>query len=60
MSMMMESGAKESALNQGKTIDLPIETELEVDKKQLIELKKKNGIDPMDIEQIIDQSIARP
>ena len=60
MSMMMESGAKESALNQGKTIKLPIETELEVDKKQLIELEKKNGINPMDIEQIIDQSIARP
>ncbi len=60
MSMMMESGAKESALNQGKIIKLPIETELEVDKKQLIELEKKNGINPMDIEQIIDQSIARP
>ena len=60
MSMMMESGAKESALNHGEAIKLPTNIELEVDKRQLNELEKKNGINPMDVEQIIDQSIARP
>ncbi len=41
MSLMMESAAKESAANNGKIIKLPIEQELEVDRKQLVALEKK-------------------
>ena len=60
MSLMMESAAKESAANNGKIIKLPIEQELEVDRKQLVALEKKNGVNPMDVDQIIELSIARP
>ena len=60
MSLMMESAAKESAANSGKIIKLPIEQELEVDRKQLVALEKKNGVNPMDVDQIIELSIARP
>ena len=54
------SAAKESAANSGKIIKLPIEQELEVDRKQLVALEKKNGVNPMDVDQIIELSIARP
>ena len=60
MSLMMESAAKESAASNGKIIKLPIEQELEVDRKQLVALEKKNGVNPMDVDQIIELSIARP
>ena len=60
MSLMMESAAKESAANNGKIIKFPIEQELEVDRKQLVALEKKNGVNPMDVDQIIELSIARP
>ena len=61
MSLMMESAAKESAANNGPLIiKLPIEQELEVDRKQLVALERKNGVNPMDVDQIIEHSIARP
>ena len=60
MSLMMESAAKESAANNGIIIKLPIEQELEVDRKQLVALEKKNGVNPMDVDQIIELSIGRP
>ena len=55
-----EKAAKESAANNGIIIKLPIEQELEVDRKQLVALEKKNGANPMDVDQIIELSIARP
>ena len=60
MSLMMESAAKESAANNGIIIKLPIEQELEVDRKQLVALEKKNGVNPMDVDRIIELSITRP
>jgi hypothetical protein len=60
MAMMTECAAKESSMQDGKTINLPINYEIESDKLIIDELIKKNGINPMDIEQIIEHTIDRP
>jgi len=60
MSLMMEVGAKESALNQGKRIKLPLEGETEVDIRTRESLKKQFGVDPMDVEAMLNISYPKP
>jgi predicted dehydrogenase len=60
MSEMMEIGARESALNQGKRVPLPLEGDLEADAVTRDVLKKKYGVDPMDVEAMLSISYPRP
>jgi hypothetical protein len=60
MSEMMELGAKESALHQGRRIELPITGELETDSIIRQEQKEKFGVDPMDVEAMLDVSFPKP
>jgi predicted dehydrogenase len=60
MSEMMEIGAKESALNEGKRIKLPIEGDLESDAITREALRKQYGVDPMDVDAMLSLSYPRP
>ena len=60
MSEMMEVGAHESALNEGKRIKLPIEGDLESDEITRAALRKKYGVDPLDVEAMLGISYPRP
>jgi len=60
MSLMMEAGAKESALNEGKRIKLPLEGETETDMRTREAQKKEFGVDPMDVEAMLAISYPKP
>jgi len=60
MSEMMEIGAKESALNEGKRIKLPVAGDLESDAITRETLRKKYGVDPLDVEAMLSISYPRP
>jgi len=60
MSEMMELGAKESALQQGRRIKLPITGELETDSIIRQEQKEVFGVDPMDVQAMLDLSFPKP
>jgi predicted dehydrogenase len=60
MSEMMEVGAHESALNQGRRIALPIEGDLEADALTRESLRLKYGVDPLDVEAMLSISYPRP
>lgn len=60
MSEMMEIGARESALNQGKRVKLPIEGDLETDTLTRDAQKQKYGVDPLDVEAMLSISYPRP
>jgi len=60
MSLMMEVGAKESAMNEGKRIKLPLEGETETDIMMRENLKKQFGVDPMDVEAMLAISYPKP
>lgn len=60
MSLMMEMGAKESALQNGARIFLPLEGELEADARNLARIKKHFGVDPLDIEAMMAVQFPRP
>lgn len=60
MSEMMEIGARESALHEGKRVKLPVEGDLETDAMTRESLKKKYGIDPLDVEAMLSISFPRP
>ncbi len=60
MSLMMEVGAQESALNQGKRIQLPIDGETETDARTYQALRHQYGVDPMDIEAMLAISYPKP
>jgi hypothetical protein len=60
MSLMMEVGAKESALNEGKRIKLPLEGETETDMHTRESLKQQFGVDPMDVEAMLAISYPKP
>ena len=60
MSEMMEVGARESALNEGKRIRLPVEGDLETDALTLAALRKRYGVDPLDVEAMLAISYPRP
>ncbi len=60
MSEMMETGARESALNEGKRVKLPVEGDLESDAITRESLKRKYGVDPLDVEAMLSISYPRP
>jgi len=60
MAMMMEVGTRESSLADGALIQLPLVGELESESLVRRQLQEKNGIDPMDIEGMLETSIPRP
>ena len=60
MSLMMEMGAKESALNEGKRIRLPIEGELEAEALVRQAQQKQFGVDPMDVTGMLTISHSKP
>ena len=59
-SEMMEIGARESALNEGKRIRLPIAGDLEADALEREKLKKQFGVDPLDVDAMLSISYPRP
>ena len=60
MSLMMEVGAQESALNQGERIQLPIVGKTEAGAQTYQALKQQYCVDPMDIEAMLDISYPKP
>ena len=60
MSDMMEVGAHESALQEGRRIRLPLEGDLEADALELGRLAEKYGVDPLDVEAMLSISYPRP
>lgn len=60
MSMMMEIGAQESSLNNGKRVYLPLEGEPESDSIVLQEIRKKYKVDPLDIEAMLQICYPKP
>jgi hypothetical protein len=60
MSDMMEIGARESALQEGRRIRLPVEGELESDALQRARQRKQFGVDPLDVEAMLSVSFPKP
>lgn len=60
MSEMMEIGARQSALDQGRRIMLPIEGEIEADQAERQRQRRQLGVDPMDVEAMLSVSFPRP
>lgn len=60
MAMMMEVAARESAMQEGKRLSLPLNGELESEVHIRNEQKREYGVDPMDIEGMLAISYPRP
>jgi hypothetical protein len=60
MSEMMEIGAHESNLQEGRRIRLPLEGDLESDARTREAQKKQFGVDPLDVEAMLSVSFPRP
>jgi len=60
MSDMMEVGARESALQEGRRITLPIAGDLEADARERQRQHQIFGVDPLDIDAMLDVSFPRP
>jgi predicted dehydrogenase len=60
MSDMMEVGARESALQEGRRIKLPLEGDLEADALTREQQQKQFGVDPLDVEAMLSVSFPRP
>lgn len=60
MSLMMEVGAKESALNEGKRIQLPLKGESAADVMTRKALTKQFNVDPFDVEGMLAISYPKP
>lgn len=60
MAMMMEVGCRESALQNGAKLALPLGGELTSEQQLRAALQEKNGVDPMDIEGMLERAIPRP
>jgi len=60
MSMMMEIGAIESELNEGKRIPLKRDRDFEADAVIREDLKKQFGVDPLDVEGMLAVSYPKP
>lgn len=60
MSDMMEIGARESALQEGRRIKLPVEGDLEADAIERNLQREIFGVDPMDVEAMLAVSFPRP
>ncbi|MEZ4867388.1 MAG: Gfo/Idh/MocA family oxidoreductase [Caldilineaceae bacterium] len=60
MAMMMEVGCRESAMSNGQRLALPLSGELASEEALRAALKAKHGVDPLDIEGMMDRAIPRP
>jgi hypothetical protein len=60
MSEMMEIGAHESNLQEGRRIKLPIEGDLESDARTREAQRKQFGVDPLDVDAMLAVSFPRP
>ncbi len=60
ISDMMEVGAHESALQEGRRIKLPVEGDLEADAIERARQLKQYGVDPLDVEAMLSVSFPRP
>jgi len=60
MSDMMEIGAHESNLQEGRRIRLPLEGDLESDAITREAQRKQFGVDPLDVEAMLSVSFPRP
>jgi hypothetical protein len=60
MSEMMEIGARESNLQEGRRIKLPIVGDLESDAREREKQRKQFGVDPLDVEAMLSASFPRP
>jgi hypothetical protein len=60
MAMMMEVAARESALRGGARLDLPLTGDLEVERLMRASHQEKYGVDPLDIEGMLEISFSQP
>ncbi|MHB0934989.1 MAG: hypothetical protein ACYDCO_05610 [Armatimonadota bacterium] len=60
MSDMMEIGAHESTLQEGRRIRLPLEGDLESDAIEREKQRRQFGVDPLDVEAMLSVSFPRP
>jgi predicted dehydrogenase len=60
MSDMMEIGARESVLQEGRRIKLPVTGDLEADARERERQRKQFGVDPMDVKAMLNISFPRP
>lgn len=60
MSDMMELGARESVLQEGRRIRLPLEGDLEADALERERQKREFGVDPLDVEGMLSVSFPKP
>jgi predicted dehydrogenase len=59
MAMMMEVACSESTLRDGARVALPLTGDLESEEQVLESLAEKLGRDPLDVEGMLDMSVAR-
>ena len=60
MAMMMEVATRESTLQNGKRLQLPLTGELESEVALRASLREEYGVDPLDIEAMLAISYPRP
>ncbi len=60
MAMMMEVATRESALQDGRRLTLPLTGELESEAALRAQERRLYGVDPLDIEGMLEISYARP
>jgi len=61
MAMMMEVGARESALRDGDLVHLPLDGELEAERQNRESLSEKyGGVDPLDVDGMLAISYPKP
>ena len=60
MAMMMEVATRESALNSGVRLDLPLEGDLESEALLRAEQEREYGVDPLDIEGMMSIKYPQP
>ena len=60
MSTMMEVGARESALQEGRRIPLPLPDDVEADEIERERQQKQFGLDPLDVEGMLNLSFPKP
>ena len=60
MSMMMEVAARESVLQNGARIALPLDAAPESDEKELRQLRETLGVDPMDVDAMLSYQHDKP
>ena len=61
MSMEMEVGSRESALQNGQQLELPLANlEIEAENQVRAALRQRHGVDPFDAEAMMSLMIPRP